>query len=77
MKYLSLVTLSLVLSFAFPLAAMAQKAEPSSPQVAVMFDTDRNILLKDSDGDGVPDLTESLEGTDLLNPSSFLGADTQ
>ncbi len=79
------VTLTLVLSVPFLIAAGAHsvaRAQESSdapppPQADVMFDTDRNLLLKDSDGDGVPDLTESIEGTDPLNSSSFQGADTQ
>ena len=76
MNCMSRVTLSLVFSVTL-LSATTAQADETTAQADVMFDTDRNLLLKDSDGDGVPDLTEGIEGTDPLNPASFLGSDVQ
>ena len=80
-----IVTLSVFLSVPLLIVVAADNLagaqetsdQPRSPQAEVMFDTDRNLLLKDSDGDGVPDLTESIEGTDPLDQSSFQGAESQ
>lgn len=38
------------------------------------LDTDTGLWLEDSDGDGHPDLTEQIAGTDLKDPSSIPGA---
>ena len=53
-------------------AAMSQD-QPPSPQVGNRFDIERNLLLMDSDQDDFPDLTESLEGTNPLDPDSYPG----
>lgn len=68
-----------ILALGFISSANAQQTpqdEVKPPQVEEMFDTDRNMLLKDSDGDETPDLTESLTETDPLDPTSFPGSDT-
>lgn len=57
------------------LAAMPAMAQPADnpdekPPGAVGFDTDRQIWLFDTDGDGFPDLTEQLGGTDPSDSSS-------
>jgi len=40
-----------------------------------LYDTDTETLLVDTDGDGYPDVTEKLGGTDPVNASDFPGAD--
>ncbi len=55
---------------------LAAQQDPPSPQSAKFYDTDRNLVLEDTDGDGTPDMTESLEGTDPLDSESFPGSDT-
>jgi hypothetical protein len=40
-----------------------------------MFDTDRGVLLVDTDGDGFPDLTESIEMTNPLDANDYPGSD--
>lgn len=57
--------------------AGAQTAEgtPQAPVGEQALDTDRGIVLVDTDEDGYPDLTESLEGTNPLDRSSYPGAD--
>lgn len=42
---------------------------------SVMYDTDRGVALSDTDGDGFPDLTESLEMTNPLDASNYPGSD--
>lgn len=48
------------------LIACAAVAEDDGAQQthAKLYDTDREIVLKDSDGDGAPDVTEQIAGTD-------------
>ncbi len=53
--------------------AYATQFASNSPMSDAMFDTDRNMILKDSDGDGIPDLTETLEGTNPNDKSDFQG----
>lgn len=50
--------------------ALAQEQGPAE----AMFDTDRGVALPDSDGDGFPDLTESIEETNPLDPDDHPGA---
>jgi len=40
-----------------------------------LFDTDRGVVLTDTDGDGFPDLTESIELTNPLDPADYPGSD--
>lgn len=68
----ALIFVALVLAGA-PL--LADDSDASSP--SAYFDTDRQMWLVDTDGDGVVDLTEELEGTDPLDPKSFLGSDAE
>ena len=58
-------------------SAIAQDtpAEPDAMAEETMFDTDRGVMLADSDGDGFPDMTESLEGTNPFNEANFPGSD--
>ena len=42
--------------------------QPGS-QDSPLYDSDRNVVLKDRDGDGIPDLTERIAGTDPENSS--------
>lgn len=46
----------------------------TTPSAAEMFDTDRNVVLKDTDGDGFPDLTEALEQTNPLDAQDYPGS---
>jgi hypothetical protein len=74
--------LSLPLCFvaASPLHAQARPQRPAAvgatlePQAEASFDTDRHLLLEDTDGDRYPDLTESLERTNPLDPKSYPGS---
>lgn len=52
------------------LMAAEKKIEASQTHY---FDTDRGIWLVDTDGDGIVDLTEELEGTDPFDSESFNG----
>ncbi len=45
----------------------------SRPHTEDTFDTDTGQTLLDSDGDTFPDLTETMGGTDLLNPEDYPG----
>ncbi len=40
-----------------------------------MYDTDRKVVLTDTDQDGFPDLTESLEATNPFDDTSYPGSD--
>lgn len=53
----------------------APAALTTSQADGAMFDTDRNMALADTDGDGYPDLTESLEGTNPLDAEVYPGSD--
>lgn len=66
-----LVLLSLFLSTACTGHALA--APEQDPRG--FLDTDTGLWLEDGDGDGYPDLTEQIAGTDLTAPSSFPGSD--
>lgn len=52
---------------------LAEAAE--QPVQGEFYDTDRNMILPDTDQDGTPDLTETLEGTDPNSANSFPGSD--
>jgi len=60
-------------------AAAAQQSEDVTLTASAeqAFDTDRGVALVDSDGDTFPDLTESLEGTNPLDATSYPGADAE
>ena len=50
-------------------------AQMSAPESGPMFDTDRGVPLVDTDGDGFPDLTESLELTNPFDATNYPGSD--
>ncbi len=75
MKTKSLLICCLSLLVVLTSQNFANAHSPSDPPTTdAMFDTDRNMVLQDSDKDGVPDLTESLEGTNPNDPVDFQGA---
>ena len=47
----------------------------SNKKPGLLFDTDRGVVLKDMDGDGFPDLTESIEMTNPLDASDYPGSE--
>ena len=73
---MALVALSLLLAVAVTAQPLVAQKNPSPKQEEEFYDTDRDLVLKDSDGDGTPDMTESLGGTDPLDAESFPGSDT-
>ncbi|MDJ0662852.1 MAG: hypothetical protein QNJ42_25695 [Crocosphaera sp.] len=78
MKRITPILLSFLLILGFwliPNNALAQvESDMMSSQFSSSFDTDRGIEVLDSDGDSFPDLTESIEGTNPLDPQDYPGA---
>jgi hypothetical protein len=59
-----------------PLIEGRAEVETGVPSGAsALFDTDRGVILADTDDDSFPDLTEAMEGTNPLDAESYPGSD--